>query len=227
MPYHGSLKVNCRTIDYKRLQFNKTYSFIIMNNQTKVTGVILAGGLARRMNHRDKGLVIYKGRPLVSYAIAAITAVAGQSLINANRNREQYQAFGLPVVADQTDSFDGPLAGVLTAMFHAEAEVLLVMPCDTPLIKAEHLQKLLAARAENNADVAVAFDGERLHPVFLALKTALKTSLQAYLASGQRKISDWLEQQNKVLVDFSYEPEIFININTLAELTELEERSER
>ena len=143
-----------------------------MNNQSKVTGVILAGGLARRMNNHDKGLVNYKGRPLVSYAIAAITAVADRSLINANRNREQYQAFGLPVVADQTDSFDGPLAGVLTAMIYTDADVLLVMPCDAPLIKAEHLQKLLSTRGENDADVAVAFDGDRLHPVFLAIKIA-------------------------------------------------------
>ena len=193
-----------------------------MNNQSKVTGVILAGGLARRMNNQDKGLVNYKGRPLVSYAIAALSAVADQSLINANRNRERYQAFGLPVIADQTDSFDGPLAGVLTAMLYTDAGVLVVMPCDTPLIKAEHLQKLLAARAENDADVAVAFDGVRLHPVFLAIKTSLKTSLQDYLASGQRKMDRWLEQQNSVQADFSNEPEIFVNVNTPAELSELE-----
>ena len=193
-----------------------------MNNQTKVAGVILAGGLARRMNNQDKGLINYKGVPMVSYAIAAITAVTNESIINANRNREQYQAFGLPVVADQTDSFDGPLAGVLTAMIYTDAELLVVVPCDSPLIKAEHLQKLLTTRAENAADVAVAFDGERLHPVFLAIKTSLKPDLQNYLASGQRKISYWLEQQKMVQADFSNEPEIFININTLAELSELE-----
>jgi molybdopterin-guanine dinucleotide biosynthesis protein A len=198
----------------------------MMNNQKTVTGVILAGGLARRMNNQDKGLINYKGRPMVSYAIAALTAVADQSLINANRNKEQYEAFGLPVIADQTDSFDGPLAGILTAMIHANTDVLLVMPCDSPLIKAEHLQKLLATRAENDADVAVAFDGERLHPVFLAIKTSLKNSLQNYLASGQRKLDRWLEQQKMVKADFSNEPEIFININTLTELSELEARGE-
>ena len=193
-----------------------------MNSQTKVTGVILAGGLARRMNNQDKGLINYKGRPMVSYAIAALTSVADQSIINANRNREQYQAFGLPVVADQTDSFDGPLAGVLTAMIYTNADVLVIMPCDSPLIKAEHLQKLLSTRAENDADVAVAYDGERLHPVFLAIKTSLKKSLQDYLASGQRKVDHWLEQQKMVKADFSNEPEIFININTMTELSELE-----
>jgi molybdopterin-guanine dinucleotide biosynthesis protein A len=198
----------------------------MMNNQTTVTGIILAGGLARRMNNQDKGLINYKGRPMVSYAVAALTAVADQSIINANRNKEQYRQFGLPVVADQTDTFDGPLAGVLTAMIYTDADVLLVMPCDSPLIKAEHLQKLLATRAEKDADVAVAFDGERLHLVFLAIKTSLKTSLQDYLASGQRKIDRWLEQQKMVMADFSNEPRIFANINTLAELSELEAKGE-
>jgi len=197
-----------------------------MNNPTKITGVILAGGLARRMNNQDKGLITYKGRPMVSYAIAALTAIADQTIINANRNKEQYKAFGLPVVADQTDSFDGPLAGVLTAMIYTDADVLIVMPCDSPLIKAEHLQKLLATRATKNADVAVAFDGERLHPVFLAIKTSLKSGLQNYLACGQRKMDRWLEQKKMVKADFSNEPEIFTNINTLTELSELEAKGE-
>ncbi len=197
-----------------------------MNNQTKVTGVILAGGLARRMNNQDKGLINYKGRPMVSYAIAALSSVADQSIINANRSQEHYQQFGLPVVADQTGSFDGPLAGVLTAMIHTDAQILVVMPCDSPFFKAEHLQKLLSTRAEYDADVAVAFDGERLHPVFLALKTSLKNSLQDYLASGQRKVDRWLEQQKMVKGDFSNDPEIFININTLTDLSELEAKGD-
>ncbi len=99
----------------------------------------------------------------------------------------------------------------------------MVIPCDSPLIKTEHLQKLLLTRAEHNADVAVAFDGTRLHPVFLAIKTALQTSLQEYLADGQRKVEVWLAQQNLVRVDFSNETEIFSNINTMTELSVLEE----
>jgi molybdenum cofactor guanylyltransferase len=197
-----------------------------MNNQTKITGVILAGGLARRMNNQDKGLINYKGRPMVSYAIAALAAVADQSIINANRNQEHYQQFGLPVIADQTGNFDGPLAGVLTAMINTDADVLVVMPCDSPLIKAEHLQKLLLTRAEHDADAAVPFDGERLHPVFLAIKTSLRTNLQDYLDSGQRKMDRWLEQQKMVKADFSNEPEIFTNINTMTELSNLEAKAE-
>ncbi|MCF7966601.1 MAG: molybdenum cofactor guanylyltransferase [Methylobacter tundripaludum] len=194
-----------------------------MNSQTKVAGVILAGGRARRMDNRDKGLVDFKGRPMVSYAIAALAPVVDAVFISANRNIDQYRQFGWPVISDQTDSFDGPLAGVLSAMMHADADVLLVMPCDSPLIKAEHLRKLLLIRAESNADVAVAFDGIRLHPVFLAIKTTLQTSLQDYLANGQRKVAVWLAQQSLVRVDFSGEPEIFNNINSMDELSMLEE----
>ncbi len=194
-----------------------------MNSQTKVAGVILAGGRARRMNNQDKGLVNFNGRPMVSYAIAALAPVVDCVFINANRNIERYRQFGWPVISDQTDSFDGPLAGVLTAMIHVDADVLVVIPCDSPLIKAEHLRKLLLIRAENNADVAVAFDGIREHPVFLTIKTALQTSLQDYLADGQRKVAAWLAQQNLVQADFSNEPEIFSNINTMAELSMLEE----
>jgi molybdenum cofactor guanylyltransferase len=196
-----------------------------MDTQTKVTGVILAGGLARRMGNQDKGLIRFKGQPLVSYAIAAMSPVADQTIINANRNLADYQKFGLPVIKDRTDSFDGPLAGLLAAMMFAQPNILLVMPCDSPLIRANHLEKLLLTRKEHDADVAVAFDGERLHPVFLALKTNLKSNLQDYLQSGQRKLENWLTLQKIVKVDFSQEPDIFININSMVELSELEAHS--
>ncbi len=194
-----------------------------MNSQTKVAGVILAGGRARRMNNRDKGLVNFKGRPMVSYAIAALAPVVDYVLINANRNIDQYRQFGWPVISDQTDNFDGPLAGILTAMIHADADILVVIPCDSPLITTEHLQKLLLTCSENNADVAVAFDGTRLHPVILAVRAGLQASLQDYLADGQHKVTDWLTRQNLVQVDFSNEPEIFCNVNTMTELSALEE----
>ncbi|MGR9043969.1 MAG: molybdenum cofactor guanylyltransferase MobA [Gammaproteobacteria bacterium] len=193
-----------------------------MSQQTKVTGVILAGGLARRMNNQDKGLVFFQGRPMISYAIAAVEPLVDRVIVNANRNREIYEQFGWPVVADQNDRFEGPLAGILAAMDSVDSGLLLVMPCDSPLIKTVHLQKLLAAQAAIDADAAVAFDGEYLHPVFLAIKTGLKASLQDYLASGQRKIDRWLTQHRLVKVDFSNEPEVFANVNTLTELSALE-----
>ncbi|MBE0437149.1 MAG: molybdenum cofactor guanylyltransferase [Methylomicrobium sp.] len=196
-----------------------------MSNPTKVTGVILAGGLARRMNNQDKGLVLFHRRPMVSYAIDSIKPLVDQIIINANRNLDAYRQFGLPVVSDQNGNFEGPLAGILSAMTYTDAELLLVLPCDSPLITTDHLQRLLKAGLSPAIDVAVAFDGERLHPVFLAIKTALEPSLKNYLGSGERKIDRWLIKHRMIQVDFSDAPEVFVNVNTLAELSELEGQS--
>lgn len=189
-----------------------------MQQQTKVTGVILAGGRATRMNYQDKGLMMFKGQPLISYAIKALTGITQHIIINANRNHDSYSQFGYEVISDQTDSFDGPLAGVLTAMLHTDAEILLVIPCDSPFVSTQSLQKLLQSLLENKADVAVPVSGDKLQPVFLAARTALKDSLQSYLACGQRKMAIWLQQQNLVKVEFTEHDPLFININTPEEL---------
>ena len=193
-----------------------------MSGQNKVTGIVLAGGLARRMNKQDKGLVVYHNKPMVVYAVEAMSKVANTVLINANRNQKEYAQFGYKVIADKTDTFDGPLAGVLSGMLNAKTDIVCVMPCDSPLIKAEHLQSLLTALTENKVDIAVAFDGERMHPVFLALKKSLKDSLEKYLQAGNRKIDIWLQQHQLIKVDFSQNAEVFLNINTLEELEALE-----
>ncbi len=194
-----------------------------MNQQNKVTGVILAGGLARRMQQQDKGLILLHDKPLVSYAIAAMAPVVDALVINANRNQAEYQQFGYPVISDQSLTFAGPLAGILAVMTVAPTDLLLVMPCDSPLIRPEHLQKMLKTQAEQDADCAVAYDGERLHPVFLVLKSCLKTSLEQYLEAGERKIDRWLMQHDWVQVDFSDQPEVFQNINTPEQLKQVAE----
>jgi molybdopterin-guanine dinucleotide biosynthesis protein A len=152
-----------------------------MAEQTKVMGIILAGGLARRMGNRDKGLVEFNGQPLVCFAIQAMQPVVDELILNANRNLDNYRRFGMPVVPDQTDTFDGPLAGILTACVYAQSGILLVAPCDSPFFGTQHFKMLLSAREEHDADIAVAFDGDRIHPVFLSLKVGLMADLQAYL----------------------------------------------
>jgi molybdopterin-guanine dinucleotide biosynthesis protein A len=196
-----------------------------MHGQTKVTGAILAGGLARRMGGRDKGLLVYRGRPLLAYAVDAMTPIVDELLISANRNLDRYRQFGFPVLRDASAAFDGPLAGILAALRHMQGKgTLLTMPCDSPLITSAHLQKLLLTLMESNAECCTAFDGERVHPIFLALHADLADSLEAFLAGGQRKVGLWLERRRCVKADFSGTPEIFTNINTLLELDELEAR---
>lgn len=187
----------------------------------KVTGVVLAGGLARRMNNQDKGLIVYKDRPMINFALDAISTVADPIYINANRNIAEYKRFGYQVITDQTDTFDGPLAGIFSAMIHSKTDKLIIMPCDSPLIKANHLTELLNA-LEGDVEIAVAYDGTRIHPVFLALRTSLQASLQTYLQEGNRKIDLWLQQHYLKKVDFSHSAGVFLNINTLEELKALE-----
>lgn len=191
-----------------------------MSRQNKVSGVVLAGGLARRMGHQDKGLMVFDGQPLISYALAALAPLVDDVLISANRNQEIYRAFGFEVIADGNDRFDGPLAGILAAMRATLAPILLVLPCDSPLVKSQHLQKLLKT-LKDDVDIAVAFDGKRLHPVFAAIKTKLQSDLELYLQKGERKLQTWIEQHGVVKVDFSDTPEIFVNINTPEEMRSL------
>ena len=192
-----------------------------MNNQSKVSGVVLAGGLARRMNKKDKGLVLFNNKAMITYALQAMAPVVDELFINANRNIEQYQQFNYPVISDARDDFAGPLAGVYAALNACGNDILLVIPCDSPFITADGLQTLLEQRQRWKADIAVAFDGERIHPVFMAIKSSLKDSLQNYLAQGERKIDRWFEQHKWVQVDFSANPEFFSNINTPEQLAEL------
>lgn len=192
-----------------------------MNKQAKVSGVVLAGGLARRMNKQDKGLVLFNNQAMITYALQAVAPVVDELFISANRNIEQYQQFNYPVISDASDDFAGPLAGVYAALNVCHHDVLLVMPCDSPFMTTGGLQTLLEERERSQADIAVAFDGERIHPVFIAIKSSLKNSLQNYLAQGERKIDRWFEQHHWVKVDFSANPEFFSNINTLQQLSEL------
>lgn len=191
------------------------------NNQSKLSGVVLAGGQGQRMQAQDKGLLLFNRQPLVSYALAALSPIVDELMISANRNQTLYAQFGYPVVSDQLQDFAGPLAGILAAMQHANYPILLVTPCDTPLLTSAHLQRLVAALAQD-VDVSVAWDGERLHPVVMAVKTDLQASLQHYLSAGERKIQLWLHQQRMVKVDFRDATDVFTNLNTPGELAALE-----
>jgi molybdopterin-guanine dinucleotide biosynthesis protein A len=194
-------------------------------DRAKVTGVVLAGGRARRMGGEDKGLIPFKGRPLAAYAVEALGTVAGQILVNANRNQAAYAGLGHPVIADPTNRFDGPLAGLLSAMNSADTPYILTVPCDCPFMTGELLQRLITAFSGAGAEIAVARDAERLHPVFLCVRRDLADSLEHYLRSGQRKIDTWLGLHRQVFADYSDQPEVFINVNTPEELAALERRS--
>jgi molybdopterin-guanine dinucleotide biosynthesis protein A len=189
-----------------------------------MTGVVLAGGLARRMGGEDKGLVPLAGRPMVAHVLDALRPQVGPIVINANRNHERYAAFGHPVIADVVGGFLGPLAGVLTALQQCGTEFLVTVPCDAPLVAPDLVERLFSACTAAGADLAVASDGERRQPVFLLLRATLAPSLEAYLAGGDRKVDLWLRQLRVAETDLSDEPDTFVNVNDPADRQRLEAR---
>jgi len=187
-----------------------------MTNSTPrptVTGVILAGGQARRMKGQDKGLLEFNGQPLIKYTLATLTPQVDSIIINANRNIELYQAFAYPVIEDDLADFQGPLAGMLSAMQSVNTDYILTVPCDCPSISEQLRQRMMETLLINQADIAVAYDGQRMQPVFSLIPCHLKDDLENYLTNGDRKIDLWLEQHKLALVDFSDQKDTFVNFN--------------
>ena len=188
-----------------------------------VTGLILAGGLGRRMGNVDKGLVPFKGKPMVAAVIERFQPQVNELLINANRNLEQYQAFGLRVVPDDIAGFAGPLAGLERGLAEAKHEYVVTAPCDSPLLPMDLVARLTAALTDNQAQLAVAKTFTQSHPVFCLAQRTLHGHLVAYLRSGGRKIDAWYATLNVVEVNFDDEAGAFSNINTQDELKLLQQ----
>ena len=182
-----------------------------------ITGLVLAGGQARRMGGIDKGLVEIAGRPMIEHALAALRPQVGRLLINANRNLDTYAAYGVPVVTDTIGGFQGPLAGISAALSMVETPYLLTAPCDSPLLAPDLAACLFRALDAEQADLAVAHDGERQQPVFLLLRRELAADLQAYLEAGGRKIDRWYARHQVAAADLSHRRESFVNVNDEAE----------
>lgn len=185
-----------------------------MKRLDDVTGLLLAGGRATRMDGRDKGLIELAGRPLAAYALAQLAPQVHSVLINANRNGAEYEALGARVVADSVEGFLGPLAGVLAGLEAAATPLVASVPCDSPFLPGDLVQRLHAGLADASADIAVARDGERRQPVFMLLRSALAPDLRRWLEAGGRKIDAWYAEHAVTDVDFSDVPDTFININT-------------
>lgn len=185
-----------------------------------ITGLLLAGGMGRRMGGVDKGLVALDGVPMASRVLERLRPQVGALMINANRNLDRWQDYGLPVVSDEIGGFSGPLAGVHAGLLACTTPWLLTVPCDSPFFPQDMARRLVAAIAATRATLAVPRCGGRLQPVFALLRREVLPSLEAYLQGGGRKIETWFDEIVWVPVDFD-DTAAFANINTPEELAEL------
>lgn len=188
----------------------------------KITGVILAGGLGRRMGGIDKGLQELRGRPLAAWVVERLAPQVDELLINANQNTERYAAFGHRVVADQIPDFAGPLAGLHAALSAASHPLVATAPCDSPFLPADLVSRLFSALTANEADLAVARTFDQPQPVFCLCRRSVLPHLTEFLAGGGRKIDRWYATLKVVEVPFDDEADAFENINTREELGRFE-----
>jgi molybdopterin-guanine dinucleotide biosynthesis protein A len=181
-----------------------------------VTGIVLAGGLGRRMGGVDKGLQPFRGKPMVQWAIERLAPQVSDLVINANQNPAEYARFGHRVVADELGGFAGPLAGLHAGMKAARHDLVVTVPCDSPYLPSDLVARL--HRSLGAHDLAVAKTGAQPHPVFSLARRSVLPHLEAFLGGGGRKIDAWYATLKVIEVAFDDEEDAFRNINTLEEL---------
>ena len=191
-----------------------------------VVGVILAGGLARRMGGGDKCMIPLAGRPLLSWIVERISPQVEQLILNANGDAKRFNSFGVPVVADTVPDFAGPLAGILAALEWTEANmprVQWVASCagDAPFLPRDLVERFMAERDAQSADLVCAASGGQTNPVCGLWKVDLAEDLRrALVEEDLHKIDVWTARHKLALVDFAAEPvDPFFNINRPEDLT--------
>ena len=194
-----------------------------------IPGVLLAGGLARRMGGGDKPMRTIAGRTILERVIARLTPQCDGLILNANGDPARFAAFGLPVIADGVPDFPGPLAGILAALDWAAANRpgvthLLSAAADCPFLPRDLVTRLETAREKENAELAVAASDGQSHPVIALWAVALRDELRhALVKEDVRKIDRWTARYRLATVTWPVTPvDPFFNANTVEDIAEAE-----
>ena len=192
-------------------------------------GLILAGGLARRMGGGDKSLRLLAGQPILAHVVARLAGQCDGLLLNANGDPDRFAAFGLPVVPDDVPGFSGPLAGVLAGLDWLAANRpgiawMLAVPADTPFLPPDLVGRLHEGRMAAGLPLACAVSGGRTHPVVALWPVSLREQLRrAVVTEEERRVGRWMAGTGLAEVDWPMEPvDPFLNVNTPEDLAEAE-----
>jgi molybdenum cofactor guanylyltransferase len=199
----------------------------------QVAGVILAGGLSRRMGGGDKALRELGGETLICRVMERLAPQASPVALNANGDPSRFGALGLPVIQDTMRDFPGPLAGVLAGMRWAagaapEMRFIVTAACDTPFLPRNLVETLLSASRGVYPAIVLAASGEQVHPVLGLWPTALGEDLAVALQNGTRKVLHWVRRYPHFTADFPFAKaggklvDPFFNANTPEDLAEAE-----
>jgi molybdenum cofactor guanylyltransferase len=187
----------------------------------RTLGLVLAGGLARRMGGGDKALLRIGGVSILERVLERLGPQTSGIILNANGDPRRFAPTGLPVVADDVPGFAGPLAGILAGLDWAAAhapEIAWIgsVPGDCPFLPRDLIARLHAARAAAGAPLACAKSGEWRHPVAGLWPVALRDDLrQALVEENLRKIEIWTSRHGVALAEWTDKPvDPFFNVNT-------------
>lgn len=199
------------------------------DGQPATLGVLLAGGLARRMGGGDKPMKTIGGRTILERVIARLAPQCDGLILNANGDPARFASFGLPVVADTVEGFAGPLAGILTALdwtatHKPDVQWVISAATDCPFLPRDLVARLQRARIETDAQLAVAASGGQTHPVIGLWNVGLRSELRhALVVEDMRKIDRWTARYKLATVTWpiaSIDP--FFNANTVEDVAEAE-----
>ena len=199
----------------------------------ELPGVLLAGGLARRMGGGDKPMRQIGGKTILERVIARLKPQCGELILNANGDPARFASFGLPVIADTVENFPGPLAGILAALDWAAANrpgvsLLLSAAADCPFLPRDLVSRLYQALVKDNAQLAVAASDGQSHPVIGLWSVALRGELRhALVQEDVRKIDRWTARYKLATVTWPTQPlDPFFNANTTDDIAEAERLAE-
>ena len=185
-----------------------------------VVGLLLAGGLSRRMGGGDKTLRMLGGKTLLDHVIARMQPQAAALVLNANGDPARFARFGLPVVADSVDGFAGPLAGVLAGLdwaaeYRPDCPIVASVATDAPFLPRDLVARLASGMTAAGADLACAASGGQAHPVIGLWPVRLREALRhAVVDEGVRKVDVWTGRYRLAIVDFAVDPiDPFFNAN--------------
>ena len=181
--------------------------------------VILAGGQARRMSGENKGLLALGGRPLLQHVLDRLPA--GISIvISANSDIERYKSFGHPVIKDELAGNLGPMNGIYSALHTMSSEWLLTVPCDTPNLPLDYVDRMISQ--DFDAKACVADDGHRIHNGCCLLHASVQADLLEHIEQQKLAMHGFLKSIAAQRVDFSDQADAFMNINTPEQLQQAE-----
>ena len=184
-------------------------------------GVILAGGLARRMGGGDKALLELGQATLLDQVIERIRPQVPELALNANGDAARFARFGLPVLPDGIAGYPGPLAGVLAGLDWAAeegAETIVTVAADTPFFPSDLVARLRAAVDGRPLKLALAATPDGRHPTFGLWPVALRDDLRAALNNGLRKVVQWTDGHGAGEAMFDDCGDPFFNVNTPEDL---------